>query len=199
MTDVKRAGDVTGIPEWQQETDAPLNLADLEMNETVDLRDEDGRFRIKDDQTADWAIRQIRRCEAKKAEWKAFYDERYKAMCYDLDLTIANMESLLQSFFATVPHKVTPTQENYALPSGKLVIKQQEPDYERDDEKVIEWLRSHKGERFIRIKEALDWNKFKHTLTVAGETVADSNGEIIPGIKAIERGDAFKVEFKKEA
>ena len=158
----------------------------------------EGRFKIEDDQTAEWALKQIRNAYEEMAKWKEFYDSRYQAVCSSCELTIANMEAMLQSYFENVPHKVTKTQENYALPSGKLVVKKQEPEYERDDDKIIEWLEQNGGEKYVKTKKALDWSGLKGNVMVIGETVTDANGEIIPGLKATERPDVFKVELKKE-
>lgn len=156
------------------------------------------RFHIEDDQTAEWALQQIKNAEEEKAKWKAFYAERKKAVDATCDLTIANMEALLQTYFASVPHKVTDTQENYQLPSGKLVFKKQAPEYDRNDSEVIEWLQNNGGGKFVKMVPVLDWAGLKKTLTVLGEDVADENGVVIPCIKAIRREDVFKVELKKE-
>lgn len=171
------------------------------MSEAMKLTAEDvnsGLFKIEDDQTAEWAMTQIRNANEEKAKWKEFYDSRYQAVCASCDATIANMESMLQTYFETVPHKKTKTQENYALPSGKLVVKKQEPEYERDDEQIIAWLESKGKGLYVKTKKALDWVSLKSDVMVIGETVTDLNGEIIPGIKATERPDVFKVELKKE-
>ncbi|MCR5565994.1 MAG: host-nuclease inhibitor Gam family protein [Clostridiales bacterium] len=158
---------------------------------------EAAHYKIEDDMTAEWALNQIRMANAEKAKWKAFYDERYKRVCETCDFTIANMESLLQTYFVSVPHKVTDTQENYTLPSGKLVFKKQEPEYQRTDTDVIAWLKKNGGEKYIKTKEELDWSSLKKHITVVGEAVADEDGQIMP-IKAVERPDIFKVELKKE-
>ena len=158
----------------------------------------DGLFRVEDDLTAEWCLEQIRNANEEKAKWKEFYNSRYQSVCETCDRTIANMEAMLHAYFDTVPHKVTKTQENYALPSGKLVFKQQEPEYIRDDTEVIEWLKANGGERFIKTKETLDWSGLKDTLNVMGETVADKNGVVIPCITATERPDIFMVELIKE-
>lgn len=157
-----------------------------------------GMFRVEDDQTAEWCIEQIRNANEEKEKWKAFYESRYQSVCETCDRTIQSMEAMLQSYFDKVPHKVTKTQENYALPSGKLVFKKQEPEYHREDAEVIEWLKENGGERFIKTKESLDWASMKGTLNVMGDVVADANGVVIPCIKAVERPDIFKVELKKE-
>jgi len=158
----------------------------------------EGSFRVEDDLTAEWCMTQIRNANEEKAKWKEFYDSRYQSVCETCDRTIESMEAMLHGYFDKVPHKVTKTQENYALPSGKLVFKRQEPEYTREDGDVIEWLKANGGERFIKTKETLDWASLKPTLNVVGEMVADANGAVIPCIKVKERPDIFKVELKKE-
>lgn len=162
-------------------------LKELETEET---------FRVDDDQKAEWCLQKIREANEEKERWFAFYDEQKRKVAETCDLTVNNMTEMLRSFFDSVPHKATKTQESYSLPSGKLVVKQQEPEYERDDESVLAWLKDNSGEKYIKVKESLDWAGLKKTLTVCGETVADENGEVIPGIKAIEREPVFKVEVK---
>lgn len=155
-------------------------------------------FKIEDDQTAEWCLNEIRKANEEKQKWKQFYDERYQRVCDDCDRTIANMESILQTYFENVPHKVTATQENYALPSGKLVFKKQEPEYQRNDVDVIEWLKANGGQKYVVNKEALNWSMLKKNISVIGDTVADEDGQVIPCIKVVERPDVFKVELKKE-
>lgn len=173
---------------------------DEEFEDTQEYNDEQWRshFVIEDDQTADWAMNEIRKAKAEKERWKKFYDERYQRVCDDADRTIANMESVLMTYFQKVPHKVTATQENYTLPSGKLVIKKQAPEYERDDEQILAWLHQSGKEQFVKTKESVDWSSLKPTLNILGDTASDENGEIIPGLKVVEREDIFKVELKKE-
>lgn len=154
---------------------------------------------ITNDQDAEWCMEQIRNANEEKRKWKEFYAERYESVCFTCDQTISEMETMLHAYFLTVPHKQTRTQENYALPSGKLVVKQQEPEYVRDDEELLAWLKDNGGEQFVKVKESVDWSGLKSTLSVMGDTVADVNGRIIPCITATERPDVFKVELKKEA
>lgn len=164
-----------------------------ELEEKLETEEE---FRVDDDQKAEWCLQKIREANADMERWLAFYDQRKEAVKADTASRIAFFEHHLQEYFGSVPHKVTKTQENYPLPSGKLVFKQQEPEYERDDENVLAWLKENGGEKYIKVKESLDWSGLKKSLTVCGETVADENGVIIPGIKAIEREPVFKVEVK---
>lgn len=166
-----------------------------ELEEKLETEEE---FRVDDDQKAEWCLQKIREANADMEKWLAFYDQRKEAVKADTANRIAFFEHHLREYFNSVPHKVTKTQENYPLPSGKLVFKQQEPEYERDDELIMKWMyeTSDTPHKYIKTKESLDWSAFKKTLTVCGEVVADENGVVIPGIKAIEREPVFKVEVK---
>ena len=148
------------------------------------------------DQDAEWCLLQIKRAQAEKERWKEHYKEALASVTASCDETIARMEHFLYAYFLTVPHKHTKTEENYSLPSGKIMIKKQDIDYEYDEAEVMEWLKAH-GKGFIKVKESLDWSELKATLTVMGETVADDDAEIIPCIKAVEREPVFKVQIKK--
>lgn len=166
------------------------------MSEILKEIETEEEFRVENDQTAEWCLQKIREAQTDMEKWLAFYEQRKETVKADTANRIAFFEHHLREYFDTVPHKVTKTQESYALPSGKIVVKQQEPEYERDDESVLAWLKENGGEKFVKVKESLDWAGLKKTLTVCGETVADENGEIIPGIKAVEREPVFKVEVK---
>ena len=166
-----------------------------EVLDTLETEEEiKEHFRCENDKDAEWCIKKIRDAEAEKTFWKNYYAEQLRKVTESCDLTIGNMTAYLQDYFMEVPHKETKTQESYTLPSGKLVLKKQDVDFERDDGKIIEWLKANDGQRFIKMKESLDWAGLKKTLMVIGDTVADENGQIIPDIKAISRPDVFKVE-----
>lgn len=154
-------------------------------------------WNCENDQDAEWCLLQIRRAQAEKERWKAHYAEALKSVTAACDDTIARMEHFLMGYFKTVPHKHTKTEENYPLPSGKLMIKTQNLDFEYDESEVIKWLKENKKDSFIKTKESLDWAGLKDSLSVCGEAVADEDAVIIPCIKAVEREPVFKVQLKK--
>ena len=153
-------------------------------------------FVCDDDQKAEWCLLQIRRAQAEKERWKAHYKAALDSVTAACDETIGRMEQFLRGYFLTVPHKRTKTEENYVLPSGKIMLKTQNLTYEYDESEVIKWLKDN-GKGFVKTKESLDWESLKDTLSVIGDTVADEEGEIIPCINAIEREPVFKVQLKK--
>ena len=147
----------------------------------------------ENDLEADNCIKAIRAAQDTKAFWKAYYDEQYRKVSETCDFDIENATNALRAYFDTVPHNETKTQDNYRLPSGKLVLKVQEPDYKRDDKQIIDFLKKHGG-GYIKTKEELDWSGLKKTLMVVGETAANEDGKIIPGLKVIARPLVFMVE-----
>ena len=151
-------------------------------------------FVIDTDAKAAWALRKIKEARADRDMWVKWYKDKIAEVEAATDYSTANLEHMLAEYFATVPHKVTKTQESYSMPEGKLVMKKQNPEYKRNDAKVIEWLKANNGGQFIKVKEELDWAGFKATVGVFGETVVDENGEIIPGIEVVEREPKFVVE-----
>ena len=153
-------------------------------------------FVVDDDQKAEWCMQKIQEAEAERKRWKAFYDDRMAKVNASCDAKIQHMEYLLGQYFRTVPHKVTKTQESYALPSGKLVYKQQAPEFVREDGKIAEWL--EQGGMVGLIEKKPKWGEMKKTLglMVAGDQVITADGEIVPGVAAVERAPVFKVEVK---
>ena len=172
-----------------------MAITEEEVKKAIMAEDEIVHFLpVEGDVEADRLIREIREAQETKAFWKAYYQEKQKEVNDSCDLIIEQNTERLRNFFETVPHKKTATQEKYPLPSGKLVLKDQEPDYDRDDKAVIKFLKANGGERFVKVEEKLDWNGLKKTLSILGETAADENGKPIPGIKVIERDRAFTIE-----
>ena len=151
-------------------------------------------FVIDTDAKAAWALRKIKEARADRDRFVDWYKAKIKEIEEQTDFNTMNLERMLAEYFATVPHKVTKTQETYSMPEGKLVMKKQNPEYKRDDKAVIEWLKANKPGQFVKVKEELDWAGLKETVGVFGGNVVDENGEIVPGIEVVERPEKFIVE-----
>jgi hypothetical protein len=167
------------------------------MSEIMDFEEDLGEeeysgFRIEDDKTAEWAMAKIREAEDNTAMWEAHFEGQLRRIKETNEHTVATMKAFLRDYFDKVPHKITKTEENYRLPSGKLVLKHQKPQMERDEEALLDWVRKNHPEH-IKRKESVDWEALKKTLTITGEVVTDEEGEIIPAIKVVEREDIFTI------
>ena len=170
----------------------------MSMEEPFEIYEEyvspESHFSIEDDKQADWAIRKIKEAREDTAKWRAYYADQIAK----IEKANAAMEdyflALLESYFAKVPHKATKTQESYMLPSGKLVRKAQNPTYERDEEALLAWAHASCPD-VIRTKESVSWEQLKKRVTWSpdGEAINGDTGEIIPGVKAIQRDPVFHV------
>lgn len=175
-------------------------MSELISNPILDEEEEqeqDLGFVVDDDQKAEWCLKKIQEAEIERKTWKAFYDNRMAKVDAACDAKVERMKYFLAQYFRMVPHKVTKTQESYALPSGKLVIKQQQPEFVREDGKIAEWLEQSGLVSLVEKKPK--WGEMKKTLglTVAGDQVITADGEIVPGVAAVEREPVFKVEVKE--
>lgn len=171
-------------------------MSELLMTELPEEEKEQITFIVDDDQKAEWCLEKIREANAEKERWKKFYADQYAKVEASADAKIARMEFYLEQYFNTVPHKASKTQESYALPSGKLVFKQQGPEFVREDDKIADWLQQS-GLNYL-IEKKPKWGEMKKdlALTVEGDQVVTADGEIVPGVAAVERGPVFKVEVK---
>lgn len=151
------------------------------------------QFTVTDDKTAEWCLQKIRDAEEEKQKWTDFYNEQIRKIVNSCDGTISFMMHCLEVYFGTVPHKETATEENYRLPSGKLVMKKPSTDFDRDDNELLDWLKKNGHSEFIKTKESVDWSSLKKTLIVVGGSVTDENGEIIPCVTAVEKPAEFKL------
>lgn len=165
------------------------------MSELMEER-EDG-FCVKDDASAEWCMEKIREAEADRAKWKAHYEAQMEKVNEAADSAVNYFTAKLEEYFATVPHKATKTQESYSLPTGKLIRKKQQPEYERDDNKLVPWLKQNFMGQLVKVKESADWASLKTLVHVTpdGANVATDDGEIVPGVTVTPRPDVFKIEM----
>lgn len=134
----------------------------------------------------------------------AWYNAQIKKVKEAADFETLGLEQLLQEYFATVPHKKAKQSESYSFPGGKLVLKHQEPEFIKDENTAIDWLKKNGGAQFVKVKEELAWADLKGASIgfvdgkVALREEVTEDGEIVqvfvPGIEVKEREDKFVVE-----
>ena len=165
-----------------------------------ELLEQDG-FRVSDDQTAEWCLKKIREAQQDKERWKRHYEAQLAKVNEAADQAIAYFSGKLEEYFDTVPHKDTKTQSSYTLPSGKLIRKHQQPEYQRDNDKLVPWLEENFMGQLVKVKKEADWAGLKKVVNITpdGEHVMTDDGEIIPGVTVTQRPDVFKVEMEDEA
>lgn len=158
-------------------------------------------FVIDSDSKAEWALERIKAekqdmerlikiCEERIAE----YQQKIEQFKKQYENRTAYLKTLLAQYFYTVSHRKTKTQESYTLPSGKLILKYPGPEFQKDDEKLIEFLEKNGYEEFIQIKKLPKWGEFKKNVIVSGQNVITQDGLVVEGVKAVERAPEFIVE-----
>ena len=168
-----------------------------EIAEIVDY-EEDG-FSIKDDRSAEYALKRIRETQEEVEKFREYYDAQIRKMQERADGIKGFYMGHLQKYFNGVPHKTTKTQESYDLPSARLVFKQQKPEFVRDEDLMLKFIHENELVGYLKVKESVDWAEMKKACEVIGEDVyLKFTGEIIPGVKAVAREPKFDVSFKED-
>lgn len=159
-------------------------------------------FRIDNDQKAEWALAKIREEQAEAQRIMnvcrsmiMHYEEQMKKAEEDFEKKTAYLRSQLEQYFDSVEKRRTKTQEVYKLPSGTLRRKYPGPQFKRDDDKLIKWLKDRQMNEYIKVKESPDWSNLKKALKLTKDNVlVDENGEIVDGVLVVERAPTFEVE-----
>ena len=169
------------------------------------LISQDDGFVIDTDAKAEWALAKIREARAERDRFVKWYEDKIKEITEQTDFATMNLERMLADYFrmTEAAHKRTKTQESYSLPSGKLILKKQNPEFKRDDKTVIAWLKANGCGQFVKTKEELAWSELKDASEVVsgkivcGEKITE-DGEIIPlivdGVEVVNREEKFVVE-----
>lgn len=160
---------------------------------------QDTPFTVDNDQKAEWAARKIREARQDTQKWTEYYERQLSAIRRANEDTEAYFAALLADYFDTVPHKATKTQESYSLPSCKLVLKAQQPEFNRDEAVLCDYLDKKGRDDLVRITRRADWAALKKTLKVMEDgTCVDADGEVVEGVQAFSRLPEFKIEMKED-
>ena len=160
---------------------------------------QDTPFIVDNDQKAEWAARKIREARQDTQKWTEYYERQLSAIRRANEDTEAYFAALLADYFETVPHKATKTQESYSLPSCKLVLKAQQPEFNRDEAVLCDYLDKKGRDDLVKITRRADWSALKKMLKVMEDgTCVDADGEVVEGVQAFSRQPEFKVEMKED-
>lgn len=160
---------------------------------------QDTPFIVDNDQKAEWAARKIREARQDTQKWTEYYERQLSAIRRANEETEAYFAALLADYFETVPHKATKTQESYSLPSCKLVLKAQQPEFNRDEAVLCDYLDKKGRDDLVKITRRADWAALKKTIKVMEDgTCVDADGEVVEGVQAFSRQPEFKIEMKED-
>lgn len=158
-------------------------------------------LKVNNDLTADLCLDKIREEKAELTRFEMVINDKIRLLKERLDKekesrqkSIDYYTGLLREYFNTLEINSTKAGNKiYKLPSGKIQLKKQQPEYIRDDEQLIKWLESNGKNEFIKIEKMPEWGELKKTVTVSNGVVLTSDGEVVDGVSVIERGEKFEV------
>jgi len=145
------------------------------MNDVYELEDicseeQKEEFRILNDSTADWALKIIQKEKAEVERLANAIDEQIEVLklkkqriADSLNNKIGFLQGKLFEYFNSIEPKELKTCYKYVLPSGELVYKKETVKYERDDEKIIQWLTDNNKMEYIKVKPSVDWQELRKT------------------------------------
>lgn len=165
----------------------------------------DETFVIDNDQKADWALRKIREAREELERLKelaeaeiAELEQKIKDEQEASERRCSYLKAALELYFDGVEHKRTKTQESYKLLHGSLVRKAGGIDYQRDDDKLTDWMQEHDYDDMVTTKVSPQWGNFKRLLSADPETgvvTVAATGEVVDGLKAVQKPDTFDVKY----
>ena len=195
---------VTHEPKWIKEENEKLSEM---LAENSQIREQ---FVCDNDMKAEWCLNKIRRIRAEQKRESEelerqmqFYMDQKDMIDHKADEEVAFFEEILHGYFNSRVDdgftKATKTKVTYKLPTGNLVLKHRDPeyDYKTEQKKIIEFCENNGLELFVKTEKKLSWIDLKTLTKVDGTNVVlKETGEIVPGIKVTEREDEFEVEVK---
>lgn len=177
------------------------------MVEVEPYYEEEEVWQIKSDAEAEWLIDkvnddliEINRFELSLTNKIEILEERLEKVKKEKENKITRRDSYLLRYFEEIPEelkKKSKTMEKYRLPSGEIIKKYPGPEFKRDNDTLVNWLKENKMNDYIEIKESPKWADLKKsTKTIGGSVIFEETGEIIEGIEVIERTPTL--EFKED-
>lgn len=175
------------------------------LNALAEDEQEDKSFRIDNDHAAEWAVRKIteytaeaNRLNAVRKAMIADYQMQIEEENARLEKRTGRLKAMLMDYFDTVEKKASKTREVYRLPSARLVRKFPAAKVERDNARMLMWLRGNGMHSFIKRTEEPMWAAIKEEgveFDADGNAVFLPTGEIIDGVVAVPQESVFSVEL----
>lgn len=181
------------------------NLWEIEEADEEEIKEIKERFKINDLESANWAFRKLKAIEEKKKEIEELAKKEIEPYKLEIsriedwkneelksfDRSIIFFNFLLEEYYRE-QRKIDP-KFKVSTPYGKVTSRKQQPKWNYDDEKVVEWLLENDKD-LVRVKYEPSKTDIKKKYKAAGNNVVTEDGEIVEGITIEERDPVVKVE-----
>lgn len=162
------------------------------------------KFKVTNDRQAEWVIEKANEDLTEISRFKESLEEKLGEIREKLNKLHEEenrvkewRDSYLAEYFETIPEeykKKTKTMEKYRLPSGEIIKKYPGPEFKRDNDKLLDWIKFN-GLDYVEIKESPKWGELKKITKVINGQVVTEDGEIVEGVEVVERPPVL--EFKE--
>lgn len=136
--------------------------------EIEDITNEKEPFRVDCDSKADWCVKIIKQEEAETERLIDTINQEIDILKVKKERLQSQLQSKtgflkgkLAEYFDTVEKKELKTQLKYTLPSGSLVFVKSTIRYDRDNEKILNWLTENNKYEYIKTNPTVDWAELK--------------------------------------
>lgn len=140
----------------------------FELEDIVQDDEQKQEFTINDDLKADWACKIIKQEKAEAERLSKVIDEEIEILKNKkekLEQSYLNntawLRGKLADYFETVEKRELKTCLKYKLPTAELVFNKPQIKYERDNEKILNWLSANNKFEFIKTNPSVDWAELK--------------------------------------
>ncbi|TCU67531.1 Gam-like protein [Tissierella praeacuta] len=162
-------------------------------------------WKIENDDDAEWLIEKYNEDLIEKARYRMSLENKVKDLMDKLNkldeeekYAIEKRNSYLIEYFESIDDKFkkkTKTQEKYRLPSGEIIKKYPNPEYKRDNDRLLSWIQKNKLDDYVEIKQSPKWGELKKVTKIVNGQVVTEDGEIVEGVEVIEKPPVM--EFKE--
>lgn len=164
------------------------------------------KFTVRDISSAEWCLKRIAWHQKHKADALAFVesekaklDEYLAKVNSEENGSIEHFTALLKSF--AMEQLQDSKKKTLTLPSGSLSFKSQAPEFVKNDEELLAFVKKSLPE-FVKVATtttfSVKWAEMKKECIVAGNRLVTKDGEIVQGVTVNERDDTFTVKIKEK-
>lgn len=157
---------------------------------------------LKSDEDAEAIlVRMNKRNRAKEAvqreadAWHAKVNVWLAAKISSIDNANASDEAKLQVY--AEDRLKNSKRKSVSLPSGKFGFRKGQPKIEHQDDVLLQYAKEA-NQKYVKVKESLDWSGLKKSCIIDHDMMIDENGEVLPGITIHPAEETFYVSVKEE-
>lgn len=174
-------------------------MENLKIFDDIEEVEEREAFEIKDLAGADWCFEKLKAIKKQKDELIEYADdqiEKYKNFKEETIKKAEEDEAYFKGLIQIYTDKRLAEDKNFKLKTvnGTASYGKVQKKWNYDEDLLLKDLEDKHLDEFIKVKKSVDKTSLKKSLTIAGDTVVDENGEIIEGIKITEYRN-FNIRF----